>query len=171
MTTTRTKSTTQTSTLTKVVYVSRKVQADFLAILDTYGYFPEDYAKRLINDVRVFLDEEVIDRVKFVWTQPNSDYVLEELEYIVFVAGVGLADDPSGGIRYQLELANASFHVRVTHNERWKSMSEMEKDEIREDLQLKWSSAGQLNYSGGNWINDRTYSKDNYGLSRKHFTR
>lgn len=171
MTTTRTKSTTQTSTLTKVVYVSRKVQADFLAILDTYGYFPEDYAKRLINDVRVFLDEEVIDRVKFVWIQPNSDYVLEELEYIVFVAGVGLADDRSGGIRYQSELANASFNVRVTHNERWKSMSEMEKDEIREDLQLKWSPAGQLNYSGGNWINDRTYSKDNYGLSRKRFTR
>jgi hypothetical protein len=171
MTTTRTRSTTQTNTLTKVVYVTRKVQADFLAILDTYGYFSEDYAKNLINDIRVFLDEEVINRVKFVWTQPNSDYVLEELEYVVVAGGVGLADDRSGGIHYRSELANASFHVRVTHNPRWQNMSGEEKEEIRGDLQLKWGSAGQLKYSGGRWVDELTYSKDDYGLIRKRFVR
>jgi len=171
MTTTRTKSTTQTSTLTKVVYVTRKVQADFLAILDTYGYFSEDYAKNLINDIRVFLDEEVIDKVKFVWTQPNSDYVLEELEYVVVLRGVGLADERSGGIRYQPGLANASFHVRITYNARWKNMSEEEKDEVRGDLQMTWGPAGELNYSGGRWVDERTYSKDKYGLMRKRFVR
>ena len=46
----------------------RKVQADFLAILDTYDYFSEDFACRLVADVRTLLDEGVVDAVKFVWT-------------------------------------------------------------------------------------------------------
>ena len=66
-TSTATRTATQTSSLTKVVYVTRKVQADFLAIIDTYNYFDEDYARKLIADVRTFLDEYVIDAVKFVW--------------------------------------------------------------------------------------------------------
>src|SRR5260370_38455804 len=121
-TATSTRTATTTSTVTKIVYVTRKVQADFLAILDTYRYFPEDYAQDLIHDVRVFLDEEVIDHVRFVWTRPNSTYVLEELNYTVVAGGVELADDPPGGIQYHGALENASFHVRVTCNNRAKEM-------------------------------------------------
>jgi hypothetical protein len=39
------------------------VQADLLAILDHYGYFSEDYAQKLINDIRVFIDDEAIEQV------------------------------------------------------------------------------------------------------------
>jgi len=170
-TTTSTRTATATSTVTKIVYVTRKVQADFLAILDTYRYFPEDYAQDLIHDVRVFLDEEVIDHVRFVWTRPSSTYVLEELYYTVVEGGVELADDHSGGIRYQAALAKASFHVRVTYNTRWKDMAEREKRAIRENLDLNWGPAGQLDYSGGTWTTDRTYSRDGYGLVRQRFER
>jgi hypothetical protein len=170
-TATSTRTATATSTVTKIIYVTRKVQADFLAILDTYRYFPEDYAQHLIHDVRMFLDEEVIDHIQFVWTRPNSTYVLEELNYTVVVGGVELADDHSGGIRYQVALANASFHVRVTYNRRWKDMVEREKSAIRESLDLQWGPAGQLDYSGGKWTADRTYSQDGYGLARQRFER
>src|SRR5260370_1202626 len=148
-TATSTRTATATSTVTKIVYVTRKVQADFLAILETYGYFPEDYAQHLIHDVRVFLDEEVIDHIRFVWTRPSSAYVLEELNYTVVVGVVELADDHSGGIQYQAALAHASFHVRVTYNTRWKDLAENEKSSIHEGLDLNWGSAGQLDYSGG----------------------
>ena len=60
-TATSTRTASATSTVTKIVYVTRKVQADFLAILETYGYFSEAYAQNIIHDVRVFLDEEVIE--------------------------------------------------------------------------------------------------------------
>src|SRR6266849_4887857 len=168
-TATSTRTATATSTVTKIVYVTRKVQADFLAILDTYRYFPEDYAHHLIHDVRVFLDEEVIDHIRFVWTRPSSTYVLEELNYTVVAGGVKLADDHSGGIRYQAALAKASFDVRVTYNRRWKDLAEEEKSSIREDLDLNWGPAGQLDYSGGKWTTDRTYSRDGYGLIRQRF--
>ncbi len=170
-TTTSTRTTTYTSTVPKIVYVTRKVQADFLAILETYGYFSEAYAQQLIHDVRMFLDEEVIDHIKFVWTRHGSTYVLEELEYTVVSGGVELADDRAGGIRYQAELANASFHVRVTYNARWRDMDEDERDVIRKSLDLNWGSAGQLDYSSGKWTADRTYSRDGYGLVRQRFVR
>ncbi len=170
-TSTSTRTTTATSTVTKIAYVTGKVQADFLAILDTYGYFPEDCAQNLIHDVRVFLDEEVIDHIRFVWTLPDSTYVLEELNYTVVADGVELADDHSGGIRYRAALANASFHVRVTYNTRWKHLAEGEKSAIRKSLDLNWGPAGQLDYSSGTWTTDRTYSRDNYGLVRQRFER
>jgi len=170
-TSTGTRNTTYTSTVAKIVSVTRKVQADFLAILDTYGYFNENYAQRLISDVRMFLDEEVIDHICFVWTQSDSESVLEELKYTVVIGGVGLADDRAGGIRYRPELAKALFHVRVNYNARWKNMPGTEKDTIRKDLALKWEPADPLDYSSGNWADDRTYSRDGYGLVRQRFIR
>lgn len=168
---TGTRTATQTGTYTQVVYVTRKVQADFLAILDTYGYFSEKYAQDVIHDVRVFLDEEVVDRVKFVWTEDGTNRVLEELDYTVVAGGFGLADDRSGGIRYRSGLADAGFHVRVTYNSRWREMGEQERSAIRGDLALAWSAAGGLDYSGGSWTSERTYSKGSYGMSRSRFSR
>ncbi len=170
MATTVTRSTTHTSTLTKIVYVSRKVQADLLAIQDLYEYFPENYAKEIVSDLRHFLDEEVIDRVKFVWIKAGTTIVLEELEYVVVVGGLGLADDRAGGIRYATDLSKARFQVIAIFNSRWLSMDENQKGVVREGLRLNWGPAGQLEYSGGKWADDRSYSSDGYALVRRHYT-
>jgi hypothetical protein len=170
-TSTATRSATQTSSLTKVIYVTRKVQADFLAIMDSYGYFTEEYAQKLIADVRTFLDEEVIDTVKFAWKEPGTNDVLEELRYVVISGGVGLADDRPGGILYNAILKTADFTVHVTYNERWRKMNETERGAVHEDLRLPWGPGGVLNYSKGSWQPDRTYSSGDYGLTRQRFTR
>lgn len=158
-----------TSTATKVMYVTRKVQADFLAILDTYGYFQESYAQDIIADVRVFLDEEVIDHVKFIWLRAGCTHVLEELEYSVIMGSQGLADDRPGGITYRPELAQANFRVRVIYNKRWQAMDKDERASIRSRLRLTWSAGEALEYGVGTWAAERTYSRGDYGLVRKRF--
>jgi hypothetical protein len=168
---TQTRTTTQTSTVPKIIYVTRKVQADFLAIMDTYGYFSEDYAKKLITDIRHFLDEEVVDKVKFIWTESGGNRVLFEYEYVVLSGDFGFSDDSSGGITYRSDLAKASFGARVIYNDRWKRMDDSEKGAVRTDLCLTWGPAGELDYSGGQRTQDRTYSKDGYGLARSQFNR
>ncbi|MGH7393089.1 MAG: hypothetical protein ACREM3_27085 [Candidatus Rokuibacteriota bacterium] len=72
LTTTQTRTATQTSTLTKVVYVTRKVQADLFALVDTYSQITPEYARKLIHDLRLLLDEEVINRIELVWTKGLS---------------------------------------------------------------------------------------------------
>jgi hypothetical protein len=138
-----TRSSTQTSTVSKVIHVTRKMQADLLSILDHYGYFSEDYAQKLINDIRVFIDEEVIDQVKFTWIRAGSNVVLEELDYKVVWGNIGLADERSGGIRYRFELTTANFQVRITYSDRWRKMPEEQKELVQEDLKLEWRPANQ----------------------------
>ncbi len=171
MATSFTASGTQSSAYTGVVHVTRKVQADILAIGDTYEYFTESYAQDVINDVRIFIDEEVLDFVKFIWKEAGTSRVLDELRYKVVSGAVGLADNRPGGIRYNPVLALADFSVRTTYNSRWKSMNKNEQAGIRSRLKLTWGPAGQLDYSGGRWVGDRTYSMDGTGLVRERFVR
>jgi Bacterial HORMA domain family 1 len=161
----------QTSTYTNIQYVTRKVHADLLAIQDLYNYFSEQYALDLITDVRHFLDEDVLSNVEFTWKQLRTTKVLYAYKYTVIAAGIGYGDDPPGGIRYEGTLATADFNVRISYNEKWKKMSMVEKKVVYEGLKLSWSTAGQLDYSGGKWLgSDHTYSKDDCALSRNRFS-
>jgi hypothetical protein len=147
------------------------VQADLFAIVDTYAQITESYAQKLIHDIRILLDEEVIDRVRFLWTLPGTNTVVGAYSYKVISAGVGLADDRSGGIRYDRVLHASEFKVRIHYSDRWKRLGQTEKDSIRKRLELSWSPGGELDFGQGQWKGDRTYSKDGYGLGREYFAR
>lgn len=168
---TQTRTVTQTSTLTKVVYVTRKVQADLFALVDTYGQISESYAEKLIHDLRLLLDEEVLDKIRLLWTKAGSNRVVGAYAYQVIAAGIGLADDRSGNIRYDATLQLAEFSVRIHYNERWDDMNETERAAIKARCQLSWGPGGTLDFSCGSWSSDRTYSRDGYGLERAQFTR
>ena len=123
MSATQTRAATQTGTLSKIVYVARKVEADLLAIIDTYGCGSEQWAIDVMHDVRVLMDEEVIEKVYLAWTRRGTNEVLDAYSYRVIVGGFGLADDRSGNIRYRPELVGAEFHFRVDYKPRWWQLS------------------------------------------------
>lgn len=169
MATTQTRTATQTSTLVKVVYVTRKVQADLFQLAETYGQMSEEYAQKLIHDLRIYLDEEVLAEITFLWTRPGTNQVVGAYTYKVLSGGVGLVDDRSGGIRYDPTLQASTFGVRITHNARWYDLTQAEQDDIESDMRLPWGTGGALDYSRGRWQSERTYSKDGYGLARERF--
>lgn len=160
-----------TTTVAKIAYVTRKMQADFLAILDTYTYdgYSEEYALKIVEDIRTLLDEEVLDVVSFVWTQKRSNRVLDTFRYSVVTGEVASTNDRSGGVEYYSELADADFRVRLTYNQRWKNMDQSERNLISKKLITDWDSANQLNYGSGSWTTEKTYSKDGYGVVRERF--
>ena len=168
---TQTRTATQTSTLTKVVYVTRKVQADLFALVDTYGQISESYAEQLIHDLRLLLDEEVLDKIRLLWTKAGSNQVVGAYSYQVIAAGIGLADDRSGNIRYDATLQIAEFSVRIYYNDRWRDLSEEQRRAIKSACRFSWGPGGNLDFSGGTFQADRTYSRDGLGLGRKQFTR
>ena len=153
---TQTRSGTLTTTWARVKYVTRKVQADLLAILDTYGYYTEEHGLKLIKDLRVLLDDEVIWRVDFVWAKKGTNEVIESLSYSV-VCGDALPDNDAGDILYRsaLSASAASFSVVIYRSQRWKIMQESSKQKVRERLEL-------------NWEHDADYD---YGLERKRFVK
>jgi hypothetical protein len=165
----QTRTTTATSTLTKVVYVTRKVQADLFNLVDTYEQITQEYAERLIHDLRILLDEEVLERIEFLWTYPDTNVVVGAYIYKVISAGVGLADDRAGGIRYDPVLQVSEFRVRISRNAHWYGMSDADKDAITEKCCIGWTSGATLDYSRGGATSDKTYSKDGLALSRERF--
>ena len=169
MSTTQTRAASQSATLSNIIPVARKVEADLLAIIDTYGCANETWGNQVMHDVRILLDEEVVEKVYMVWTRPGSNVVLDAYAYRVIIAGFGVADDRSGNIRYRPELATADFNFRVEYKQRWWSMSGEDKRSILERLQLRWTASGALNYSNGYWSNDKTYSSGDFGMARDRF--
>ncbi len=161
----------QTGTLSKIVYVARKVEADLLAIIDTYGHLSEQWATVVMHDIRVLMDEEVIERIYLAWTRRGTTEVLDAYSYRVIIGGIGLADDRSGNIRYRPELVGADFHFRVAYKPRWWQLLPADKEDIQERLTLQWTSGGALDFSKGTWRSDKTYSKDDLGVARERFMR
>jgi hypothetical protein len=151
--------------------VARKVESDLLAIVDTYGCRSEQWAIDVMHDVRVLLDEEVVEAAYVAWTRRGTNEVLDAYFYRVIVGGYGLADDKSGNIRYHPELAAADFTFRVEFKQRWLDMISVDKQDIWERLKLDWTSAGTLDYSGGRWTSDKTYSKDDFAVARERLIR
>ncbi len=168
---TRSASATATSTLTKVVYVTRKVQADLFNLVDTYGQISQDYAETLIHDMRLLLDEEVLEKIELVWTYKGTNLVAGAYVYKVITADIGLADDRAGGIRYDSILQSCDFDVRIYRNDHWRAMSDADRKAISDQCYIRWTPAGSLDYSQGALSRDRTYSNNGLGLDRERFKR
>jgi hypothetical protein len=152
-----------------VVYVTRKVQTDLFELVDTYGQITEEFATKLIHDLRLLLDEEVIDRIDLLWTRPGTTQVVGAYTYKVIAGGFGLVDDRAGGIRYDPALQGSDFTVRIHNNSRWYQLTDSGRGAIDSQCLLSWGPAGQLDFSRGSWVSDRAYSKDGYGLNRERF--
>jgi hypothetical protein len=167
--TSQTRTATQTSTLTKVVYVTRKVQADLFNLVDTYGQITQAYADKLIHDLRVLLDEEVLERIDFLWTSPGTNIVVGAYIYKVITADIGLVDDRAGGMRYDATLQGAAFKVRIYRNSRWYGMSNADRKAIATKCWIDWTPGEILDFSRGNSIAERMYSNDGLGLGRDRF--
>src|SRR5256885_14113482 len=99
MSMTQTREASQTGTLSKIVYVARKVEADLLAIIDTYGCGSESWATDVMHDVRILMDEEGVEKVYMAWTRRGSSEGRGPYSYRGSVGRRGLADDGSGNIR------------------------------------------------------------------------
>lgn len=166
---TQTRSASTTSTLSKVVYITRKVQSDLFNLVDTYSQISQDYAETLIHDFRVLLDEEVIERIDLLWTYRNTNVVIGAYVYKVINGGSGLADERAGGIRYDSALENCDFGVRIYRNAHWRSMSDADRKSIADKCIIPWSPGGSLDFSRGTLTSDRMYSNNGLGLDRGRF--
>lgn len=166
---TQTRTASATSTLSKVVYITRKVQADLFNLVDTYSQITQDYAETLIHDFRILLDEEVIERIDLLWPYKYTNVVIGAYVYKVINAGSGLADDRAGGIRYDSVLENCDFGVRIYRNAHWSAMSDADRKAIADRCIIQWTPGGSLDFSRGTMTSERMYSNSGLGLDRGRF--
>jgi hypothetical protein len=171
MTATATRAATAATTKTyqRILYVTRKLLADLLGVLADKAHFSNEHAKKIVDDIRTLLDEQVLDRITFVWFASSTKIVLRELTYTVRGEGFVGTDAPSGALPYRQDLLDATFQVRVSYNDRWSKLGAEGQQEIRSRLVLAWSSASALTYNNGSTQNEHAYAKDGYALTRTRY--
>ncbi len=116
------------------------------------------------------LDEEVVDKIRLLWTRTGTNEVVGAYSYHVIAVGIGLADDRSGNIRYDSTLQTSEFSVRISYNNRWSELSEEDRQDLKSRCQLSWGPAGTLDFTRGGWNSEKMYSRDGYGLGRERFS-
>lgn len=153
-----------TSSFTDVKSVTRGLQADLFQVLDHYGYFSEQRARDIVHDLRLMIDEDILDHVELTWCVRGGTRVLEAYRYDVVRGSLVGANTRPGGIPYRPELANADFSVLVTYNAKGHGMSRQE----RQDLGFirPWSPTGRRDYSGVSRTFERAYASNGLGLNR-----
>ena len=165
----RTRSFTSANTYTDVVSVTRKLRADLLQVLDHYGYFYVDYAEDIIHDIRLMIDEGILDSVELTWRAYGSHSVLAAFRYDVINGDIAPADNRPGGIPYRPDLKNARFNVVVRYNAAGRKLSPTDERDL--GFKLSWVFDSGFDYSTGSWSSDRYYVSNSIGLQRLAFNR
>ncbi|MXW64538.1 MAG: hypothetical protein F4Y00_04715 [Bacteroidetes bacterium SB0662_bin_6] len=165
----RTRSLTAVNTYTDVVSVTRKLRADLLQVLDHYGYFSEDHAEDIIHDLRLMVDEGILESVELTWRAYGSHSVLAAFRYYVINGSIAPADNRPGGIPYRPDLQNARFNVVVRYNAAGRRLSPI--DERNLGFKLPWVYDNGFDYLTGSWSSDRYYVSNSIGLQRLAFNR
>lgn len=165
----RTRSLTAANTYTDVVSVTRKFRVDILQVLDHYGYFSMDYAEDIIHDLRLMVDEGILESVELTWRAYGSHSVLAAFRYNVINGGIAPADNRPGGIPYRPNLKNAQFNVVVRYNAAGRKLTTTARQNL--GFKLAWAPAGYFDYSAGSWSSDRNYVSNSIRLQRLAFNR
>lgn len=158
-----------TTTFQRIQYVTRKLLADLLGVLADKAHFTTDHATKIVGDIRTLLDEQVLDRITFVWVAPTTQVALREVTYVVRGEGFVGSDAPSGALPFRHDLLDATFQVRIVHNDRWSKLGAEAQKEIRARLVLTWSNASTLAYNNGSRQAEHAYAKDGYALQRSRY--
>lgn len=119
--------------------------------------FEEELIEYLINDY--------FESVEYGFKKTNGSRVVS-LYYQVDLSG-SLIDGHAGGVPVGVDISDASWFSFLIPNQRWRSASESEKKEFRDNLPLQRSSGPSPRDGLGYWAEDRSYSHTGSGVRRK----
>lgn len=156
-TSTLTASSTDAYTEARARYVMGKAYDDFLALMSRgFANVTKDVLDNWREDLLYFMDKRALDwfQVQFVF----PDGTQKALMYEVKPNGMFLADNASGGINFWQFPRETRVSLLVHRNQN----SRAETDAYI--LRKGWGTGSEIKGNSGGQI---TFSKDNYGLTRK----
>jgi Bacterial HORMA domain family 1 len=158
---------TTTFSLSNAKYVASKVHTDLRQFQRWYGE-PCDTLIDTYHDELVILSARgLVDRVKYGF-QRRETWVLT-LEYTFRYDGTLVGDDRAGGVRHAFSRNGAIFGSYLYWSSAWDRLSPSERDTVRDLLPFERTPSEDARYAAGRYANDRTYSVDGSGTSRKMF--
>ena len=81
----------------------------------------------------------------------------------------GGADDSAGGVYTRAKVADATYFNFLTYSQKWVSLTQAEKDAIKDKLPVRRTPGSLPSDGNGYWISDRIYTNGGTSVSRRTF--
>ncbi|MFC0039518.1 hypothetical protein [Actinomadura rayongensis] len=166
MTTSYTRTESQTYSLASAKYVASKIATDLRQVQRYYGKPSateiEDYAL----EAALLSYGGYVNKVIYGFKR-SGNWILT-LEY-ASVDGTLVADDRAGGIYRHADTAGAVFTSYLFYSSKWSQLTGADRDDFIKGLPFSRVNAAAPGYMGGYHTSDRTYSANGSGFTRSTY--
>ena len=155
-----------TITHTDVRNVIWKIKSDMFQLRLFHDMFDAEYEEDMSYDLFQWTYRGYADAIKFQFFNPATYLAHCEIKYDITRGQVTGSDDDAGSIPF-LNLKGTSFRVVITPSASWNTLSPEDRQTFYDTLKRQWGSSNlQLQYTGGSWLQDKTYSSNSFGANR-----
>ena len=161
-------STSDTFTKTHAVYLASKVAADLKQMQLFYGKPSDENIESYIEELVILLVNKCLKMVEYGFKRGDSWVVV--VRYTVRSDGTSVADDRSGRVPAGANISSALWHSFLEYNGTWFSLSENERQRIRNSLSFQRTDGNEPNFGSGGWSFDKTYSRNGTALNRSVYS-
>ena len=167
---TRTRTHTLSYTYIDVTKVNWKVRSDLRYLRVLYGFFDEQYEAEMSGDLYQWVLAGYASQIKFLFYTRSGLELRFGLRYRISTLGVVTRDDDAGNIPYVSFPFDITFNVLVVPSERWRGLTQTQKDRFYERLSKGWGPTNLNISERGSWTVDSIYSSNSLSAQRDIFS-
>ncbi|HVM78157.1 MAG TPA: hypothetical protein VMU06_04020 [Stellaceae bacterium] len=155
----------ETFTLAHARKIASKVATDLLRFQSLYGSPSNEWIDKYEAEIVEFLRHDVVESLEYGFKR-DGKWTEAVVRYRALPGGTLVADDDPGKIKPRLDVSGASFTSFLTHNSKWSSLTQAERDAIENACPFKRVSGTAPPLEAGYWADDLNYVAGGRGLGR-----
>jgi hypothetical protein len=155
-------------TMVDVRHVMWRIQSDLCALRVHHGMIDLRYEEETLYDLTLLVLRGFISRVEFRFVDSTYGTRRYAVRYDVDRNRGDVADDESGGLRWQ-DLRGTWFQTFIVYTAAYRMLTQSQQAALRAELKTAWGPAADVADGAGQWISDRTYGSGSLGAARSVF--
>jgi hypothetical protein len=167
MTTSFTRTETETFNLSHAKHLASKVAADLYRCQARYGKPTVPGVMEYEQELVALLHGRYVERYEFGFRKDGK--TLFCCRYNVAADGSLVADDNAGKIPSGMDTTSADFYNFLWFNSSWSSLSGVDRAKVQVNLPFSRTDGPAPAYGMGLWVADKSYSSGGVALSRLVF--
>lgn len=167
MSTSFTSTRTETFTITNARYLAAKVISDLELCYEFYGSPSKSSLEGYKDELIALLKAGYLGTYEFGFQKGDKRVV--SWFYKVDAAGIHSSDDRPGKLHRKADISGAQYFNFVTYSSEWHSLSQIEKENVKNDIPVKRVTGSAPNDGLGYWKTDNSYHSGGRSVGRKTF--
>ncbi len=167
MTTSYTRTETETFNLSHARHLASKVATDLYRCQARYGYPTVERVREFESELVSLLHGGYVHRYEFGFRRDGKTVVC--WRYNVAADGSLVTDDNAGKLLSGVDVSTASYYNFLWFNSSWDNLPRADQAKVESGLPFVRTGGPEPAYGSGYWVADKAYSSGGVALSRQTF--